>query len=91
MYVCIDIHTYIVGTPTPCPFQKLSNLGGGGVQNFLLERRDKPGKEQEIDVEMGGGGARCHFFITVQFNHIYYVGGVRFPLVLFGFSVFSVS
>ena len=62
MYVCIDIHTYIVGTPIPCPFQKLSNLGGG-VQNFLLERRDKPGKEREIDVEMGGGG--CHFFITL--------------------------
>ena len=56
MYVCIDIHTYIVGTPTPCPFQKLSNLRGG-VQNFLLERRDKPGKEREIDVEMGGGVA----------------------------------
>ena len=31
------------------------------VQNFLLERGDKPVKGG-VDVEMGGGGG-CHFFI----------------------------
>ena len=36
-----------------------------------------------------------HFFITLQFNYIYFVcvcggGGVRFPLLLFGSSVFWV-
>ena len=50
----------IVVTPPP-PFIK---GGWRGVQNFLLESGDdKPVK--------GGGG--CHFFITLQFNHIYFV------------------
>ena len=41
------------------------------VQNFLLERGDKPVKGGGGgDVEMGGG---CHFFITLQFSHIYCV------------------
>ena len=42
-----------------------------GVQNFLLERGDKPEKGGGGDAEMGG----CHFFITLHFNHIYCVGG----------------
>ena len=45
---------------------------------------------------MGGGGRGATFLLfTVQFNHIYSVcvcgaggGGVRFPLLLFGSSVF---
>ena len=51
-------------------FQKLSQLGGG-VQNFLLERGDKPEKGG-FGVEMGGGAT---FYITLQFNHIYCVWG----------------
>ena len=34
-----------------------------------LERGDKPVKRGGRDVGMGG----CHFFITLQFNHIYCV------------------
>ena len=31
-----------------------------------------------------GGEGGCHFFITLQFNHIYSdVGKVKFPLLLF--------
>ena len=41
-----------------------------GVQNFLLERGDKPVKGG-VNVEIGGGGGQ--FFITLQFNHIYCV------------------
>ena len=44
-------------------FQKLSHLGKG-VQNFLLERGNKP--EKGVDVEMGEGVAT--FFITLQFS-----------------------
>ena len=55
-----------------------SLLEGGGELNFLLERGDK------LEKVVG-----CHFFITLQFNHIYCVWGkVRFPLLLFGSSVF---
>ena len=47
----------IVGTP------RGNHLGGGGVQNVLLERGDK--------LKKGG----CHFFITLQFNRIFCVCG----------------
>ena len=46
----------------------------GEVRKFLLEREDKPEKGEGgggVDVEMGS----CHFFITLQFNHIYSVCG----------------
>ena len=59
----------------------------GGVQNFLLERRDKPVKGGGgVDVEMEG----CHFFITLQLHNIYCVRvrKVKFPLLLFGSSAF---
>ena len=49
------------------------------LQNFLLERGDKPEKGE-------GGGGGCHFFITLQFNHIYHACGeskVPFITVLF--------
>ena len=37
---------------------------GGGVQNFLLERGDKPVKGGEIDVEMGA--LPLFYYFTVQ-------------------------
>ena len=48
-------------------FQKLSHLGGG-VPTFLLERANKPGK-----TELTKKWWRYHFFITLQFSHIYCV------------------
>ena len=55
-------------SPTP----KTESLGGGGVQNVLLERGDKPVKgEGGVDVKIGEGVATV--FITLQFNHIYSV------------------
>ena len=66
-------------------FQKLSHLGGG-VQNVLLERGDKPEREG-VDVEMGG----CHFFITLQCSSITFTvcveGGSKVPFIPFGSSV----
>ena len=53
-----------------------------GVQNFLLEKGNKP--EKGVDVEMGTGG--CHFLITLKFISITFtvcVVKVRFPLLLF--------
>ena len=47
-------------------FQKLSHFVG--CQNFFKKggiNLNKPG----IDVEMGS----CQFFVTLQFNHIYFV------------------
>ena len=66
----------IVGTP-PSPL--LKGVGGvgpsknsvtWGIRNFLLERGDKP--------ERWGwcrNGGIATFFITLQFNHIYFVYG----------------
>ena len=43
-----------------------------GTPTFLLERGDKVvNGGGGVDVELGG----CHFFITLQFNHIYCVCG----------------
>ena len=52
-------------SPTP----KTESLGGG-VQNVLLERGDKPvkGEGGGVDVKIGEGVATV--FITLQFNHI---------------------
>ena len=69
----------------------MESLGGEGVQNFWLEWGDKPEKGGGVDVEMGGVAT---FFITLQFNHItVYVweGGVRSPLLLFGFQSFELA
>ena len=59
----------IVGTsPPPLPHIK----GGGArrwVQNFLLQRGDKPVKGGGVDVEMGG------LTQDLQLSHIYYVRG----------------
>ena len=74
-------HTSLIDGAWGRTFQKLSHLGRG-YKIFPLERRDKP--------ERGGGGwgGWCR---TLQFNHIYCVWGKRFPLLLFGSSVFRVS
>ena len=53
-----------------------SLVGGGGVRNFLLERGDKPVK----------GGLPLFYYFTVQ-SYVC-VGKVKFPLLLFSFSVF---
>ena len=71
------INQIIVGTPPPLvkggqDLPKIKSLGGG-VQNFLPERGNKPEK----------GGSGCHFSIILQFNHIYCV-----YYSLFGSSVF---
>ena len=52
---------------------------------FALERGDKP--EKGLDVKMRG----CHFFITLQFNHIYCVSGEsKVPFITFRiFSILS--
>ena len=50
-------------SPTP----KTESLGGGRVQNVLLER----GEGEGVDVKIGEGVATV--FITLQFNHIYSV------------------
>ena len=58
----IDVWKYIiVGTI----FQKLIHLGW--IQNFLLERGDKPEKGWGVgvDVEMGGGGVPLLHYFTV--------------------------
>ena len=76
---------FTVGTPLPLwkgrggggvvgPCKNWVTWGGGGVWNFLLERRDKP--ERGVVVEIRG----CHYFyyFTVQFNHIYIFGSSFF-------------
>ena len=51
---------------------------------FALERGDKP--EKGLDVKMRG----CHFFITLQFNHIYCVSGEsKVPFIIF--QIFSIE
>ena len=69
-------------------FQKFSHLSEG-VQNFLLEKGDKPEKGGG-NVEMGVGTS----FTILQLSSITFtmcVDKVRFPLLLFGFSIFWVS
>ena len=84
--VHIQIQWYINHCWNPRPSKNW--VSWGGIRNVLLERRINLKRGGGIDVEMGG----CHFFITLQFNHIYSVcvcvwGGVRLPLLLFGSSV----
>ena len=56
------------------------------VQNFLLERGDKPGKGGGVDIEIGG----IDNFLLLYSSVIFTVceGKVRFALLLFGSSVF---
>ena len=62
---------------------KIESLEGGRVQGFLLERGDKPLKEGLMQKWRG-----CHFFITLQFNHIYCVWGEsKIPFITF--QIFS--
>ena len=74
----------------PPPLSKGKGGGGGGVGT------SKNLKREGVDVEMCvcvWGGVECHFFITLQFNHIYCVWGEsKVPFILlFGSSVFSVG
>ena len=80
--------------PPPFPLIKFGGvrpsknwvLLGGGVQNFLLERGNKTGKR----ALMQKWGC-CHFFYNLQFSSIPFIvcgGKVRFPLLLFGSSLF---
>ena len=68
------------------PSENRVTWGGGGVQNFLLESGDKPEKGG-LMYKWGG----CHFFITLQFNHIYCVcGESKVPFITFWiFSLLS--
>ena len=65
-------------------FQKLSHFG---LQNFLLEMGNKPVKRGRCRNGGGGGGAT---FLLLYSSVIFtvYEGKVRFPLLLFGSSVF---
>ena len=63
--------------------QKIESLAAGRI--FFARKGDKPEK-------WGVGGGGCHFFITLQFNHIYCVfgGGSKVPFITFWvFSLFS--
>ena len=63
---------------------KIESLEGGRVQGFLLERGDKPLKEGLMQKWRG-----CHFFITLQFNHIYCVyGKIKVSFITFQFFSF---
>ena len=59
------------------------------LQIFLLEQGDKPEKGVwgGVDVEMGD----CHFFVTLQFSHIYCMcGESKIPFITFWiFSLLS--
>ena len=58
-----------------------------GVRNVLLERGDKPENEGGgVDVEMEGVATFLLLYSSVGQGG----GGVRFPLLIFGFSVFLV-
>ena len=83
------IHNIVGNSPSPPgTFGKLSHLGEG-YKTFC--------QKGGINLKTGGwcrydGGGGYHFFITLRFNHIYCVWGkVRYPLLLFGSSVFWVS
>ena len=60
------------------------------VQIFLLERGDKPvkGRGGGVDVEMGGGGGATFLLLYSSIIFTFCEGKVRFPLLLFGSSVF---
>ena len=85
-----QIGIYIVGTPPP--LLKEGGVGTSknsltwGVQNSLLERRDKPEK---------GGWCRnggLPLFITLQFNNIYFMSGEsKVSFITFFSSVLWVS
>ena len=54
--------------------QDLPKIGGGGWQNLLLEKGNKPLKNG-VNVVMGGEGVATFYKFTVQFSHIYCVCG----------------
>ena len=56
-----------------------------GVRNFLLERGNKPEKGGGVDVEMG---VATFLLLYSSITFTACVGKVRFPLLLFGSSVF---
>ena len=62
-------------------FRKLSHQGGG--MKFFARKGDKPEKG-ELMQKQGVGRGGCHFFLTLQFNHIYCVwGGSKVPFITF--------
>ena len=56
-----------------------------GVQIFLLETGDKPEKGDLIYKWRG-----CHFFITLQFNHIYCVWEGESKVLFITLRIFSI-
>ena len=52
---------------------KIESLWGEGTKFFAI-KGDKPEKGGRGMAGVDGGGG-CHFFITLQFNHIYCVRG----------------
>ena len=79
---------FIVGTPPLLKgggtFQKLSHLGGGGGKKFLA--RKGINLKRVVDEKMGGLPLFYCFTVTITFTLC--VGKARFPLLLFGSSVF---
>ena len=75
----------------------------GWIQNFLLERGDKPEKGWGVgvDVEMGGGGATFVLLYSLVQSHLLCVcvgvcvwgggGEVRFPLYLWDPQSFELA
>ena len=58
--------------PPPPPLRTFQNWVTWEVPKILIERGDNPEtRGGSVDTEMGG----CQFFITLQFNCIYFVGG----------------
>ena len=70
-------------------FQKLSHFGRGS-EIFLLVRGDNPEKGG-VNVEKGGGGVATFLLLYRSITFTVCEGKIRFPLLLFGSSVFRVS
>ena len=64
------------------------NCGTRGVQNFLLQRRDKPEKGGWC---RNGGGIANVLLLYSSITFTVCVEKVGFPLLLFGSSLFSVN
>ena len=77
----------IVGPPYPT----IIKGGVGGVQNVLLQRGDKSEKEGWFRNGGGRGGVATFLLSYSSITFTVFVGKVKFPLLLFEYSVFWVS